>query len=57
MIKKSAYYLPLALTLLVLTAPAGKALAQSTTPPSVVTGTDPVPQYVIKIILAVLHLA
>ena len=62
MFKKFAY-LPLALTLLVLSAPAGKALAQSSSTPGVVTGTDPVPHVtlapadVLRIALAVLGVA
>jgi len=47
MIKHAAHNLVLALTLLALTAPAGRAFAQSTTTtqtPSSVTGTDPNPQ-------------
>jgi hypothetical protein len=59
MTKNVARKVTLALTLVVLTASAGKAIAQSTTPPpstpSIVTGTDPAPDYV-GMILAVLHL-
>jgi len=61
MIKHAAHNLVLALTLLALTAPAGRAFAQSTTttpPPSSVGGTDPEPQSTIKlIILQILQLA
>ena len=62
MTKHAVRKLTLALTLVVLTASAGKAIAQSTTStppdssPSIVTGTDPGPDYV-GIMLAVLHLA
>jgi hypothetical protein len=62
MLKNVARKFTLALTLVVLTASASKAIAQSTTStpptssPSIVTGTDPGPDYV-GIMLAVLHLA
>jgi hypothetical protein len=58
MTKNAARKLTLALTLVALTASAGKAVAQATTsnPPPIVTGTDPSPDYV-GIVLAVLHLA
>ena len=71
MISYTARKLTLALTLVILTAPVGKAFAQSTTPPSIppttiapppmvpdtVTGTDPEPQDdMVEGILGVLHL-
>ena len=59
MTKNAARRLALSITLVLLTAPTGKAIAQATTSPSsppIVTGTDPGPDYV-GIILAVLHLA
>jgi hypothetical protein len=62
MFKKFAY-LPLALTLLVLSAPTGKALAQSSSTSDVTTGTDPVPHVtsdslvVLRVVLAVLGVA
>lgn len=70
MLKNASRKLTLALTLVVLTAAAGKAIAQSTTPPpsppasstpppaspGIVTGTDPGPD-VVGMILAFLHLA
>jgi hypothetical protein len=72
MLKNASRKLALALTLTVLTAAAGKAIAQSTTPPpppppptsstpppaspGIVTGTDPGPD-VVGMILAFFHLA
>jgi len=70
MLKNASRKLTLALTLVVLTAAAGKAIAQSTTPPppppppttaptpSSVTGTNPEPQDdVVHAVLVFLHLA
>ena len=54
MIKHAAHNLVLALTLLALTVPAGRAFAQSTTTtptPSSVGGTDPEPQSTIELII------
>jgi hypothetical protein len=62
MFKQSSRNLALALTLTIAAAPACKALAQSTnrppdsSTPSVVTGTNPEPDYV-GIVLAILGLA
>jgi hypothetical protein len=56
MTKYAVRTLTLALTLAALTASTGNAFALSTSKPSIVTGTDPFPDYV-GIVLALLHLA
>jgi hypothetical protein len=64
MIRNASHKFALAVTLIVLTAPTGRAIAQSSTTtapptnPSVVTGTDPEPQDdIIDAILSLLFLA